>query len=68
MNIQIQTIFKIKTTHNKMKYILLVENFDDPVFNNLTQSQTIPNVVLMLNYSGNGGEHIFYNCDPWMWK
>lgn len=51
-----------------MKYILLVENFDDSIFKNLTQSQTIPNVVLMLNYSGNGGEHIFYNCDPWMWK
>jgi hypothetical protein len=50
-----------------MKYILLVENFDDPVFKNLKQAQTIPNVVLMLNYSGNK-EHIFYNCEPWMWK
>ena len=52
-----------------MKYILLFSNYSDSSFDNFKQSQTIPNVTLVLDATGNGGEEeLWYICKPWMWK
>jgi hypothetical protein len=51
-----------------MKHILLFSNYSDPDFDNLEQSETLPNVVLMLDADGHGNQEIYYNFDPWKFR